>query len=80
MFESFVFPMLHHQEFVRHLLFRQENELGEVRSRDLHILDFIKVRACCLQARWIYQLTASSFLGLIVIRATIALLIGRRCY
>jgi len=51
--KPFVFFVLHHQEFVRYLLFRQENELGEVRGGDLHILDFIKVCARFFQARWI---------------------------
>ena len=58
MFESFVFTVLHYQDFVRYLLFRQENELGEVRSGDLHILDFVKVRAQFLRAHWAYLLTA----------------------
>jgi len=56
--ESFMFPVLYHQDFVRCLIFRQENELGEVWSRYLHILDLIKVRAILLRAHCSYHLTA----------------------
>ena len=57
-FESFVFLVLHYQDFIRYLLFRQENELGEVWSGALHILDFVEVRAHFLRARWTNRLTA----------------------
>lgn len=58
LFGPFVFPLLYHEDFVRSLVFRQEDELGEVRSRDLHFFNFVKVcviffmrvGACCLTA------------------------------
>lgn len=50
-------PVLHHEDLVRSLVFRQEDELGEVRSGDLYLLDFIKVCACILRARCTYRLT-----------------------
>lgn len=39
-------PLLHHQSFVRSFFLRKEDELGEVRSGDLHFFDRIKVCTC----------------------------------
>ena len=52
-----MFLVLYHRVFVRCGFFRQEAQLWEVRGGDLHLFDFIKVRACFLQARWSYCLT-----------------------
>ena len=39
-----MFPVLHHEDFVRSLVFRQEDERGDVRSGNLHLFNFVKVR------------------------------------
>ena len=76
-----MFLVLHHQNFVRYLFPRQEDELRDVRSGNLHFLDFIKVRARSLEVLCLSHLTSLlGLLGRIVIRETIPLPTGRQCY
>ena len=39
-----VLVVLHHQVFIRSLGFQRGDRLGEIRGRNLHFVDFIKVR------------------------------------
>ena len=41
-----MFPVLHHEDIVRSLAFRQA---WDVRSGDLHIFNFLKVRAISVE-------------------------------